>query len=95
MATSEGYIVSGERLIAQDLEIMGGVPCFAGTRVPVKTVLDCLDSGAMFEEVLKAYPFLTAPHVEAARAFAKQLPDAVGQQPRWVPAAFAKAARRN
>lgn len=56
---------------------MGGVPRFAGTRVPVGTVLACLDSGAIFEQVLRAYPFLTAAHVEAARAFAGQLPDAV------------------
>lgn len=59
-------------LIVRDPQVMGGVPCFAGTRVPVGTVLGSLDAGDTFEEARNAYPFLTPGHVEAARAFAVQ-----------------------
>jgi uncharacterized protein (DUF433 family) len=80
-------------LIVRDPQVMGGVPCFAGTRVPVETVLGCLDAGDAFEETRNAYPFLTPRHVEAARAFADQHLDAVRERPRWV-SAFTKATRR-
>ena len=35
----------GEPVISCDPEIMGGAPVFAGTRVPVQTLLDYLEAG--------------------------------------------------
>lgn len=32
--------------ISSDPEVMGGIPCFSGTRVPVQTLLDYLEAGA-------------------------------------------------
>lgn len=35
---------------------MGGVPCFKGTRVPVKTLFDYLEAGDTLEEFLDQFP---------------------------------------
>ena len=59
-----------EALITQDPDVMGGMPCFAGTRVPVEIVLASLDEGMSQEEVRASYPFLTDAHVCAARVYA-------------------------
>jgi hypothetical protein len=34
-----------EELITRDSDILGGIPVFAGTRVPVKTLIDYLEQG--------------------------------------------------
>lgn len=57
-------------LISVSPDVMGGVPRFAGTRVPLAVVLAALDAGESFERVLTAYPFLTPAHVTAASDFA-------------------------
>lgn len=46
-------------------EILGGEPCFNGTRVPLETVLDNLASGASVEYILRNYPSLTLEHIIA------------------------------
>ena len=40
----------------RDLEIMGGTPVFAGTRVPVKTMWDYLEAGDSLEVFLEDFP---------------------------------------
>lgn len=52
-------------LISRNAEIMGGVPCFAGTRVPVQTMFDYLESSSL-DEFLTDFPtvsFVTAVEV--------------------------------
>lgn len=39
--------------ILTDPEIMGGTPCFAGTRVPVKNLFDYLACGYPLDEFLR------------------------------------------
>jgi uncharacterized protein (DUF433 family) len=39
-----------------DPEIMGGEPCFAGTRVPVRALLDYIEGGDTLDEFLEQYP---------------------------------------
>ncbi|MBC7705638.1 MAG: DUF433 domain-containing protein [Rhodoferax sp.] len=63
-----------DQLIIEDPGIMGGVPCFAGTRVPIENVLGSLDKDISKERVLKSYPFLTDAHLEAARIYTKVHP---------------------
>jgi uncharacterized protein (DUF433 family) len=70
--------------VTRDSSVMGGAPCFAGTRVPVGTVLGSLDEGYSLEELRNHYPFLTPAHVEAARAFASEHPHTVTQAPKWI-----------
>ena len=51
-------------------EIMGGKPVIKGTRIPVELVLRKLGSGIEVNELLAAYPHLTAEDICAAQAFA-------------------------
>lgn len=45
-----------EKLIERDSEILGGVPVFAGTRVPVQTLLDYLEAGHSLDDFLDDFP---------------------------------------
>lgn len=65
-------------LISSDRAVKGGVPCFAGTRVPIEVVLPCLEQGDSMVALTRAYPFLTAALVRAATAYV----DAHGRPPR-------------
>jgi uncharacterized protein (DUF433 family) len=38
---------------------MSGTPCFVGTRVPVKSLLDYLEAGDTLEEFLAQFPTVT------------------------------------
>jgi uncharacterized protein (DUF433 family) len=42
--------------IHSDTDILGGTPVFAGTRVPVKTLLDYLTAGDPLDEFLDHFP---------------------------------------
>jgi len=43
-------------LIHNDPSILGGTPVFAGTRVPVKTLLGYLEAGYSLDEFLDQFP---------------------------------------
>lgn len=43
-------------LVHSDPEIMGGIPVFVGTRVPLKTLFDHLVSGDTLEVFLDDFP---------------------------------------
>jgi uncharacterized protein (DUF433 family) len=59
-------------LVVSDPEIMGGVPCFRGTRVPVSTLFDNLASGLTVNEILEQWPTLDRKDVLAVLALASQ-----------------------
>ena len=42
---------------------MGGTPVFAGTRVPVQTLLDYLEAGESIDEFLAGFPSVSREHV--------------------------------
>jgi uncharacterized protein (DUF433 family) len=42
-----------------DPEIMGGTPCFAGTRVPIKNLFDLFAHGRTLDYFLDAFPGVT------------------------------------
>lgn len=44
-----------ERLVWTDPERMSGVPCFYGTRVPVKNLFDYLEGGQSLETFLEDF----------------------------------------
>ena len=48
--------MSQEALIHRDADIMGGVPVFVGTRVPVKTLFDYIEGGYAIDEFLDDFP---------------------------------------
>jgi uncharacterized protein (DUF433 family) len=45
--------------ITQNPKLMGGTPCFAGTRVPVKSLFDYLEAGYSLDEFLIQFPTVT------------------------------------
>lgn len=58
-----------DMLVTSDAQVMGGAPCFAGTRVPIESILASLDDGETMERLQASYPFLTEAHVDAARVY--------------------------
>ncbi|BDC50396.1 hypothetical protein F183_A27120 [Bryobacterales bacterium F-183] len=44
------------RAIISDPEIMGGTPCFRGTRVPFQNLIDYLEGGHPLGEFLRQFP---------------------------------------
>ena len=49
--------------IQSDPAIMHGTPCFAGTRVPVRSLFDLLAHGRTVEYFLRQFPAVTAEQV--------------------------------
>ena len=47
------------RYIAQNPEILGGTPVFAGTRVPVRILIEHFEAGDRLDEFLDNYPSVT------------------------------------
>jgi len=43
-------------VVAVDREIMSGTPCFAGTRVPARTLMDYLEAGDSLDDFLEDFP---------------------------------------
>ena len=58
-------------LVSRDAEIMSGVLCFTGTRVPVKNLFDYLEGSSSLEEFLEDFPSVSRERaiavLEAAR----------------------------
>ncbi|WP_405048253.1 DUF433 domain-containing protein [Rubrivivax sp. JA1055] len=57
-------------LIHRDPDVLGGTAVFVGSRLPVTTLLACLDAGDSWERIVASWPWLTAAHVQAARRWA-------------------------
>ncbi len=45
-----------KKVVSIDPEVMGGTPCFSGTRVPVQTLMDYIEAGDSIDEFLKDFP---------------------------------------
>ena len=43
-------------VIVSDPELMSGTPCFRGTRVPFKNLIDYLEGGHSLDEFLRQFP---------------------------------------
>ncbi len=52
-------IMSADKLITVDSEILGGTPVFRGTRVPVKTLFEYLEDDYSLNEFLECFPSVT------------------------------------
>lgn len=51
--------VDTRNLITIDPEILGGVPVFRGTRVPIKALFQYLENNYSLEEFLECFPSVT------------------------------------
>ena len=49
---------------------MSGTPCFRGTRVPIQSLIDFLESGETVEAFIKLYPPITREQVFTVLDFA-------------------------
>jgi uncharacterized protein (DUF433 family) len=50
-------------VVSCDPDVMGGTPVFAGTRVPVQTLLDYLEAGDSIDEFLGGFPSVSRAQV--------------------------------
>jgi uncharacterized protein (DUF433 family) len=61
--------------IAVDHQIMGGVPCVAGTRIPVATVVGLVANGLTTGGILAEYSQLIPADVQACLEYAARAVD--------------------
>jgi uncharacterized protein (DUF433 family) len=59
--------------IVLDPDLHHGDPCVRDTRIPVATIVGSLADGMTAEEILQAYPQLTAVKIQAALAYAAEV----------------------
>jgi uncharacterized protein (DUF433 family) len=62
-------------LISVDHQVMGGVPCVAGTRISVATVVGLIADGLSTADVVAEYPQLTVADVRACLGYAARAVD--------------------
>lgn len=60
--------------VHSDPEVLGGTPVFAGSRLPIRTLLACVDAGDDWDRLVESWPFLTPSHVTAAREYLAKHP---------------------
>lgn len=58
--------------IATSSAVLGGEPVFAGTRVPVKNLIDYLEAGESIDDFLEAFPSVTRDQAIAALEAARE-----------------------
>ncbi len=56
---------SSNSIISTSPDVMGGTPVFAGTRVPVQTLLDYLKAGESIDDFLDGFPTVAREQVIA------------------------------
>lgn len=59
-------------VIVVDPEVMSGAPCFRGTRVPFKNLIDYLEGGHPLAEFLRQFPTVTREMAVQALEEAKE-----------------------
>jgi uncharacterized protein (DUF433 family) len=59
-------------LIERSPEVLAGTPVFAGTRVPVRTLIDYLEAGDTLTEFLADFPTVTRTQAVAVLEQASQ-----------------------
>jgi uncharacterized protein (DUF433 family) len=65
--------MSRQSVIVSDPEVLGGTPCFRGTRVPVDSLIDYLEAGDNLDEFLDNFPSVSREAAIAALEEAKAL----------------------
>lgn len=62
-----------EDIIHRDPDILGGIPVFKGTRVPIDSLLDHLKSGVSLDEYLEDFPSVSRYQASAILELAKKV----------------------
>ncbi|PYS68796.1 MAG: hypothetical protein DMF73_16075 [Acidobacteria bacterium] len=63
-----------EEIIQSNPEILGGVPLFTGTRVPVRSLFDHLEAGDSIDDFLKGFPSVRREQVIALLEISQEVP---------------------
>jgi uncharacterized protein (DUF433 family) len=66
-------MTTAAHLICIDPEIMGGTAVFAGTRVPIATLLDYLEAGDPLDQFLDHFPSVSRNQAIATLELAKKM----------------------
>ena len=59
-------------LITRSEKVMSGAVVFAGTRVPVQTLIDYLEEGSSLDEFLEDFPTISKEHAVAVLELMKE-----------------------
>jgi uncharacterized protein (DUF433 family) len=59
-------------VVHSDPKILGGIPVFVGTRVPVRSLFDYLEAGDPLDRFLDQFPTVTRQQALAALELARQ-----------------------
>ena len=59
--------------IEVDSEVCSGRPCIAGTRLEVSIVLEYLEYGKTFADILESYPFLSKEKLQDVVRYARKV----------------------
>jgi uncharacterized protein (DUF433 family) len=57
--------------ISRSPDVLGGTPVFAGTRVPLQTLLDYLEGGESIDDFLEGFPSVTREQIVSFLELAK------------------------
>jgi uncharacterized protein (DUF433 family) len=57
--------------ISRSPDVLGSTPVFAGTRVPVQTLLDYLEGGESIDDFLEGFPSVTREQIVSFLELAK------------------------
>ncbi len=60
------------QIIQRSAAILGGTPVFAGTRVPIQTLLDYLEAGDRLDDFLDEFPTVSREQAIAFLELAKE-----------------------
>lgn len=60
-------------VVHSDPDILGGIPVFVGTRVPMKTLLDYLEAGDSLNEFLDHFPSVSREQAITVLELAKEM----------------------
>jgi uncharacterized protein (DUF433 family) len=64
-ATIGYHEIMRESVITSTADVMGGTPVFAGTRVPVQTLIDYLKGGESIDDFLEGFPTVSREQIIA------------------------------
>lgn len=65
--------INWKERVTVDPALHHGDPCITGTRIPVTMIVGSLADGMTPEEILDAYPQLSAADIQAALAYAAEI----------------------
>jgi uncharacterized protein (DUF433 family) len=65
-------MIGTHSVIHSDPDILGGIPVFLGTRVPLQNLIDYLSAGDTMDDFLRSFPTVTREQATAALAEAAE-----------------------